>query len=522
MARAPDEAWIRSVILPILSALELLHREGVYHRDVAPDNILLSREGPPVLLDFGAARRVISDRTQSLTAILKPSYAPIEQYAETAPLRQGPWTDLYALGAVVHYLVFGMPPAPATARAVQDDGDAIERREVPGISPRFLETMSWMLAIRPNQRPQRGEQLRAVLAGTAQIPPRHASGTTVPDGGAGDKVVAAARAMAASAVPTRVDTAFAPTQLPTASGEAPANGRVAIFGPTASMPTARSGPAASPSPPPTLPQPSARAALDVPGMPASRPRSSRAWLAVAGGGAVVVIAAAVAWQLSPRREAAPAIAASTPASAAVAATVATSMPRPAPAMIVETAEEARSTAIVPPLRGEGQPVPRVSSPPFEATRPPVRERVGANADGAAANAARARAAARPVPRTGEDALSAPSAATPQANASPPLGAGNIGAIPYGSGNTGAIQYGTPNGAAPPIDRSPRPAPAARELPRRAAPLTDGVPHSAREACDKRAFIALAVCMDRVCEESRFRSTAECVGILARKAAREIR
>src|SRR5664279_30603 len=167
MTHPPDEAWIRSVVLPILSALDQLHREGVYHRDIAPDNILLPREGPPVLLDFGAARRVISDRTQSLTAILKPSYAPIEQYAEMTQLRQGPWTDFYALGAVIHYLVFGVPPAPATARAVQDDVEAIERRTVPGISPRFLETMAWMLAVRPNQRPQSAEQLRAVLTGSA-------------------------------------------------------------------------------------------------------------------------------------------------------------------------------------------------------------------------------------------------------------------------------------------------------------------------------------------------------------------
>jgi hypothetical protein len=119
MAHPPNEAWVRSVIAPILSALELLHREGVYHRDIAPDNILLPHDGPPVLLDFGAARRVISDRTQSLTAILKPSYAPIEQYAEMAQMRQGPWTDLYALGAVIHYLLFGRhrpPPRHAPSR----------------------------------------------------------------------------------------------------------------------------------------------------------------------------------------------------------------------------------------------------------------------------------------------------------------------------------------------------------------------------------------------------------------------
>ena len=121
MADAPDEAWIRSVLEPMLDALERLHNEGVFHRDIAPDNILLPPEGAPILLDFGAARRVISDRTQSLTAILKPSYAPIEQYADMTAMRQGPWTDLYALGAVIHFLLFGVPPAPATARALQSE-----------------------------------------------------------------------------------------------------------------------------------------------------------------------------------------------------------------------------------------------------------------------------------------------------------------------------------------------------------------------------------------------------------------
>jgi len=238
MPHAPDEAWIRSVLTPILSALELLHREGVYHRDIAPDNILLPRDGPPVLLDFGAARRVISDRTQSLTAILKPSYAPIEQYAEMTQLRQGPWTDIYALGAVVHYLLFGVPPAPATARAVQDDGDAIENRIVPGVSPRFLEAMSWMLAIRPNQRPQSGEQLRAVLDGRAEIPPRNRGGTTVPGALAptGSQTEQVADA-------TRINTAYLPTNLPTARVAAPSDQRATTtFSPRAPMPTARQAP----------------------------------------------------------------------------------------------------------------------------------------------------------------------------------------------------------------------------------------------------------------------------------------
>ncbi|HET6786853.1 MAG TPA: protein kinase, partial [Aquabacterium sp.] len=123
----PDEAWLRALMEPLLGALDCLHREQVYHRDVAPDNILILKDPDapcgirPVLLDFGAARRVLGDHTQALTAILKPSFAPIEQYAETSQLRQGPWTDLYGLAAVLHYCVTGRTPVPATARAVHDD-----------------------------------------------------------------------------------------------------------------------------------------------------------------------------------------------------------------------------------------------------------------------------------------------------------------------------------------------------------------------------------------------------------------
>jgi len=186
MSQSPSEAWIRNLLSALLSALELLHREGVYHRDIAPDNILLPPEGPPILLDFGAARRVISDRTQSLTAILKPNYAPIEQYAEMTQLRQGPWTDLYALGAVAHFLLFGKPPSPATARAVHDDLAGLPQRMVEGISPRLMATVAWMLAVRPQQRPQNVEELRAVLDGRAPVPvleqppPTPASDLTLP------------------------------------------------------------------------------------------------------------------------------------------------------------------------------------------------------------------------------------------------------------------------------------------------------------------------------------------------------
>ena len=98
-ASAPSEALLMALLGPLTEALLVLHEQQCFHRDIAPDNIvLLAGSGAPLLLDFGAARRVIGDMTQALTVILKPGYAPIEQYAETAALKQGPWTDVYALG----------------------------------------------------------------------------------------------------------------------------------------------------------------------------------------------------------------------------------------------------------------------------------------------------------------------------------------------------------------------------------------------------------------------------------------
>lgn len=170
MAGAPDEPWLRALLTPLLSALERLHGEGVYHRDIAPDNILIEPDGRPVLLDFGAARRVIGDRSQNLTAILKPAFAPIEQYAEASSARQGPWTDLYALGATLHFALTGQAPPPATTRMLHDDLAPLASRGLPGCSTRFLQAVDWMLATRPADRPQSVSALRAVLDGTATAP----------------------------------------------------------------------------------------------------------------------------------------------------------------------------------------------------------------------------------------------------------------------------------------------------------------------------------------------------------------
>jgi serine/threonine protein kinase len=172
MSTPPDEAAARALLMPLLSAVDLLHRESIYHRDIAPDNILVEAGNRPVLLDFGAARRVIGEKSQALTAILKPAYAPIEQYGEAASVKQGAWTDLYALGATMHFYLLGQAPPPSTTRAVQDEMQPLAERELPGCSKAFLKIIDWMLAPRPSDRPQSVAALVEVLEGRAEVPVR--------------------------------------------------------------------------------------------------------------------------------------------------------------------------------------------------------------------------------------------------------------------------------------------------------------------------------------------------------------
>jgi serine/threonine protein kinase len=176
----PGEAACRRVLDALLSALDALHREGVYHRDIAPDNILLGDDGLPVLLDFGAARRVLGDRTQALTSIMKPHYAPLEQYADANAMRQGPWTDLYALGGTLYFLLTGQEPVAAASRALHDDQPRLTELRPRDCTAGFLAAIDWMLALKPPERPQSVHMLRDVLEGRIAMPGRKAADKTLP------------------------------------------------------------------------------------------------------------------------------------------------------------------------------------------------------------------------------------------------------------------------------------------------------------------------------------------------------
>lgn len=149
----PNEAWLRRLLTPLCDALAMLHGAQCYHRDISPDNILLLPPAErPLLLDFGAARRVIGGMTHSLTTILKPGYAPIEQYAEVPGLRQGPATDVYALAATVHWIITGYTPPPAVARMLEDAYEPLEITAAGRYSPEFLRAIDRALEVRPEAR----------------------------------------------------------------------------------------------------------------------------------------------------------------------------------------------------------------------------------------------------------------------------------------------------------------------------------------------------------------------------------
>ncbi len=151
----PGQAWIEDVLAPLTEALTYIHQRQCYHRDIAPDNILmLADSGRPLLLDFGAARRVINDMTQALTVIVKAGYAPIEQYAAMPDMAQGPWTDVHALAAVVYWMITGDKPPAAISRVLKDTYVPLAEQQPPGYSLDFLRAVDRGLALRPENRTQ--------------------------------------------------------------------------------------------------------------------------------------------------------------------------------------------------------------------------------------------------------------------------------------------------------------------------------------------------------------------------------
>jgi len=138
-----------------------VHRAGFMHRDIKPGNILLNAKGVPVLVDFGSARQEIGGRSRSITSVVTPGYAPIEQYSSRG--NQGPWTDIYALGAVAYRAITGEAPPDATERVRKDPMTPATDAARGKYSAKFLAAVDWALAVDEDKRPQDVDAWREVL-----------------------------------------------------------------------------------------------------------------------------------------------------------------------------------------------------------------------------------------------------------------------------------------------------------------------------------------------------------------------
>ncbi len=164
-----SEERLRKILFPVLNGLEEVHRLGVLHRDIKPDNIILRREGSlPVLIDFGAARQNLSSMTRSVMSVLTAGYAPIEQYATTG--NQGPWTDLYAVGAVAYRALSGKKPIDAVNRIRDDPMVPAAMLGQGRYQPHFLAAIDWVLSVNPEDRPASVAEFKLALDGEISAP----------------------------------------------------------------------------------------------------------------------------------------------------------------------------------------------------------------------------------------------------------------------------------------------------------------------------------------------------------------
>lgn len=157
------------MFLPLLEGLELVHNGKVTHRDIKPANIYVREaDGSLVLLDFGSARQTAA-ATHGLTTIVTPGYAPFEQYHSRGV--QGPWSDIYAIGGVMYWLVSGERPLEAPARLKEDTLAPASEIARGRFSPSVLAAIDWALQSDENKRPRSVAAFRAALLGQVAVPP---------------------------------------------------------------------------------------------------------------------------------------------------------------------------------------------------------------------------------------------------------------------------------------------------------------------------------------------------------------
>ena len=158
---------LRDILIPIIEGLMKVHGANYLHRDIKPGNIIIRDDGSPVLIDFGAARQAIGAKSRSVTSIISPGYAPIEQYASKG--NQGPWTDIYAIGAVAYKCITGEAPIDAADRVIEDSLKPLTETMPAGFSDEFLKAIDAALQVNVKDRPQSLRAWKGMLMGFSDL-----------------------------------------------------------------------------------------------------------------------------------------------------------------------------------------------------------------------------------------------------------------------------------------------------------------------------------------------------------------
>lgn len=168
---------VLTVMTPVMEALHTVHQQGILHRDVSPDNIYITRKWQVKVLDFGAARYALGQKSRNLSVILKEGYAPIEQYHSKG--NQGPWTDVYACGATIYRALTGVIPPGSLDRMTEDKMHPLRQFGVEMTDPQERAILK-ALAVQPEQRFHTMQDFRDALTGLGGVGLIEATGEKLP------------------------------------------------------------------------------------------------------------------------------------------------------------------------------------------------------------------------------------------------------------------------------------------------------------------------------------------------------
>lgn len=172
--RSLKQDEILGIMVPIMEGLKEVHKYNFLHRDIKPGNILLRSNSSPVLIDFGASKQTITDVSKSVTSMLTEGYAPLEQYS-TDIKQQGPFTDIYAVAAVIYKMITGKVPPSAQTRSYQllSDGNdpyiSLQILNLEGYDHHFLNAIDRALSIKAKERPQNIQDFQLDIIGKLKI-----------------------------------------------------------------------------------------------------------------------------------------------------------------------------------------------------------------------------------------------------------------------------------------------------------------------------------------------------------------